>query len=881
MSGTNTAIKTVKNNIPYCLPLILTCLVFFGGPGGEFIQRAYASPGSDEATQELLLNDFLAEPMPLPEPKKPEVTTPEEATNKFISFDLFTKQESTFSTDSLSRVRVKGNPGIQPIPTKLNEEDKLKPLRLYSESWVDNTTDYPHSTSVKVFSEFDGSWYACSGSLIDSKHVLTAGHCIYDPEVTSPADRVIAVPAYNNGDTPFGFSGSENLFVPAGWKDYKDYDYDLGIIQLERPVGALSGWLGYESVGVKDGSCSSLKNSIHDLEDFPYGNYDGQRMWWRRGRADSCVNTDDNNQVDYDSVAHSGESGGVLYREFYSCPDCYAQAVVSRGNSSTTRVVLLSNASSIVSVIDSNTPSGANLIPLNARISKNELRCGEGFKVNFTVHNYSSASFSSSVPVNVYLSPDDEISSSDRQVCSGTLGSTWGPKDTNIGGIDCTLPDNVSEGDYYLGVILDSDYTSSEDNNTDGWDADSIHVNSCLTDVDVSGPNTVQGKKGEVANYQCTAFFANAPDQIVTDQAEWSENLDKATIASNGILEVTSNVTLKETGEISCSYTENDTTESDSMAVTLTDEEENSETCFSVSAGWNLVSLPVEPNDPTPSAVFDEVPGTLYLWEYTEGGNWNTVQEGTLTSVDSLGSYYLWLPGDSAVSEICTSGTAFSGDKNISMDDAGWYSFGVPYSVQWGGDGTFTVGDGTDVNDLPTAVNVGWLYPKIWEFDTSTGSFRTFTVTDGNILDPDKGYWIYTLKSGLTMNFSRTDGPYSPPTPSSLISTSNFKPQKDFPPVPKLSIGEFTFDTLEVDVTTESKSIHFSVAEEQEALVKDLKVEIFDTSGHRLEVVKAANDYSASYSTSNIPNGIYLYIASVNTWEGSILTSVGKFLVMK
>ena len=178
--------------------------------------------------------------------------------------------------------------------------------------------------------------------------------------------------------------------------------------------------------------------------------------------------------------------------------------------------------------------------------------------------------------------------------------------------------------------------------------------------------------------------------------------------------------------------------------------------CMDLLAGWNLISLPIEPDDPAPEAVFDEVPGTLYLYRWdpdTEA--WLTAHEGTLTQVSVLGGYWLWLPEPTTV---CVTGTEVTGDREIPLGAAGWQMFGVPYPVAWGdvvGVGSIRVRNGTQVKTLAEAVAAGWLYHTVWEYDTAAGEWITTTLAEGTTLVPEKGYYIYTYVDDLTLLASR------------------------------------------------------------------------------------------------------------------------------
>jgi V8-like Glu-specific endopeptidase len=62
--------------------------------------------------------------------------------------------------------------------------------------------------------------YQCSGSVIHSPHgdvVLTAGHCVIDPETGAVAESVIFVPGYRELNDPFGIFAASSFVTTPEW----------------------------------------------------------------------------------------------------------------------------------------------------------------------------------------------------------------------------------------------------------------------------------------------------------------------------------------------------------------------------------------------------------------------------------------------------------------------------------------------------------------------------------------------------------------------------------------------------------------------------------------------------------------------------------------
>jgi hypothetical protein len=124
------------------------------------------------------------------------------------------------------------------------------------------STEFPNRANGTVYGVYkiDGQieLYQCSGSVIDSPAgdvVLTAGHCVIDPESGAVAESVIFDPGYREGVKPYGdFAASSFVTTPewsstAGTSD-PDEAGDLALLVLapstktglsvEATVGALS-----------------------------------------------------------------------------------------------------------------------------------------------------------------------------------------------------------------------------------------------------------------------------------------------------------------------------------------------------------------------------------------------------------------------------------------------------------------------------------------------------------------------------------------------------------------------------------------------------------------------------------------------------------------
>ncbi|WP_369394815.1 serine protease [Streptomyces sp. CG1] len=84
-------------------------------------------------------------------------------------------------------------------------------------------------TSGRVFFTFQGRTASCSGNAVTSQNsstIITAGHCV--KYQGSWHTNWVFVPAYNNGQAPYGqWTASKTLTTPQ-WEASEDINYDVG-----------------------------------------------------------------------------------------------------------------------------------------------------------------------------------------------------------------------------------------------------------------------------------------------------------------------------------------------------------------------------------------------------------------------------------------------------------------------------------------------------------------------------------------------------------------------------------------------------------------------------------------------------------------------------
>jgi glutamyl endopeptidase len=106
------------------------------------------------------------------------------------------------------------------------------------------TTTYPARAAVLI--TFTGG--RCSGFMIGSNTVATAGHCVHSGG-TSGAWRtnVRVYPGYDGTVAHYGSCTARTLYSVTGWTQSASEEYDYGAIKLNCTVGNSTGWFGWRS----------------------------------------------------------------------------------------------------------------------------------------------------------------------------------------------------------------------------------------------------------------------------------------------------------------------------------------------------------------------------------------------------------------------------------------------------------------------------------------------------------------------------------------------------------------------------------------------------------------------------------------------------------
>ena len=114
---------------------------------------------------------------------------------------------------------------------------------------IENTLQYPYSTSAYVEAEFNGmnASFRGSASFVKDNILITAAHVVYDRNSRTEADSVYVIPAATPNENPVGKIKVKEVRYLKEFQNTASNElttYDLAVLILEEPIGAQLGTLG-------------------------------------------------------------------------------------------------------------------------------------------------------------------------------------------------------------------------------------------------------------------------------------------------------------------------------------------------------------------------------------------------------------------------------------------------------------------------------------------------------------------------------------------------------------------------------------------------------------------------------------------------------------
>jgi V8-like Glu-specific endopeptidase len=153
-----------------------------------------------------------------------------------------------------------------------------KPPRGNAQQIAPPYTSAPTRTNGKVFFTDGGLNYVCSGTALLSGNkstVWTAGHCVHDGASNFHTNWAF-VPAYADGQRPYGTWTARSLLTTSGWAGGGDFSYDNGAAVVSTNGGsALT-----DVVGGRNVAFNYPRSQQYAAHGYPAASpFNGQRLW--------------------------------------------------------------------------------------------------------------------------------------------------------------------------------------------------------------------------------------------------------------------------------------------------------------------------------------------------------------------------------------------------------------------------------------------------------------------------------------------------------------------------------------------------------------------------------------------------------------------------
>lgn len=168
---------------------------------------------------------------------------------------------------------------------------------------ITSTTTYPWRAQTKLFVTFaNGKTAGCSGTLIQAKYLLTAGHCVYNKAYGGWYKKIEVVPGLNDTYKPYGSAFATYARTYQSWIKSQDSNYDMALVTLDKSIGNTTGWLGYNYY-------STINGVTGNIAGYP-GDKGGLKLYYHYGPISSSTAQ----RVSYSIDTYPGQSGSGVYQ---------------------------------------------------------------------------------------------------------------------------------------------------------------------------------------------------------------------------------------------------------------------------------------------------------------------------------------------------------------------------------------------------------------------------------------------------------------------------------------------------------------------------------------------------------------------------------------
>ncbi|MBM3334347.1 hypothetical protein FJY63_06775 [Candidatus Sumerlaeota bacterium] len=356
--------------------------------------------------------------------------------------------------------------GGQPS-NKLLPDKSPRPLSVIgrdSRQRITPTTDFPWRVIGKIYSVFpNDQTYAGSGALVDSFHMLTAGHMVNDNRYGGWVEDLEFIPGLDGDAAPFSSTWAVRIYAQSGWIDQQLPEYDWAYVVLDRNIGNVIGWLGYAYE-----SLDYYPDKVFNIAGYPGELANGLGMYWA-----SDIATEATDNILYHKIdTTQGQSGSPVFRYIQSTDDMDIMAVHTRGNTNENEGRRV-NAALVTTIADwyDDDPSPKDYADLiddgtqYAGFNPSPIVPGQQFKAFCSVRNIGTTT-ALNFDVAFYASADQNITTTDSLL--GTVRIAKLDPFTYIDTtVTATFPTGIPPGLYYVGWMIDRGNVVDEINEDD------------------------------------------------------------------------------------------------------------------------------------------------------------------------------------------------------------------------------------------------------------------------------------------------------------------------------------------------------------------------------------------------------------------------------
>lgn len=349
---------------------------------------------------------------------------------------------------------------------------------------------YPWSAQVRLRFKKDGSFRVGSGTLIGPRHVLTAGHVVHEGSGGDWVTEMEVRPAWDGDTDAYGKAAGIRFGSFQLWTIDGDGDGDMGIVEIDRPVGFLTGWFGY--------GWNSL-GSFFTTNTFHRAGYPGSstcytdvpdQLYYGNGIFDSTTTYQLEADVFWSCITGGMSGSGVYWIDGFGDRYVYGTGRSMGGSSAPfdkwdTRITQGKfEFFRDEFVPDSYSDVQVDLVPLAVEVDLGGSAIGAGedlVSVEYTLGNASlySPLFPVFYNVDVFLSSDDQIDATDTLIGSHGITHDFDELEALVfsSSVPATIPADTASGQYWIGIHVNANDANTDNNFTVGWDAAEITVN--------------------------------------------------------------------------------------------------------------------------------------------------------------------------------------------------------------------------------------------------------------------------------------------------------------------------------------------------------------------------------------------------------------------